>query len=470
MRSPRLSSTLLVPATLATTLACTPTPAEDGAAAKQSPTPNQAPSGSLDTPEAAPPEDTNEGPEAAEAPKQDTSHRAPKPKIDEAAKLRKQLLALLNEGRALTKKQEYEAGMAKYREALEIDASDVSVLAELGWAAFKSGDLELAHRTTVQALKFVRDDDKKRGMLLYNLGRIEEDRNNVSEAIAHYEASLAARPNHTVESRLEALEATQNQMASAGGELEGPDRAATGGLAPLGWDLGDLAAACKVVETARCEDYTLSVDESCTCKPTLIAAPGVDDSWGLVRLGDESESMQVAWFPVVETDKGWTVFSEVLYTYNPGAFGIYEEARIEPSTVEPLLASGTQLAMKFAKSRMDRDMGLNEIESEDYEGMVICARFETGAYCTHTLLSSYEYVREVEFPGQDEEIAGGAIEHEGLPIEMGFEASFAFRDGKLVVNRTKVSGGFDREEVWGTIARILPPGEHPLAALLGLPG
>ena len=38
------------------------------------------------------------------------------------------------------------AAMAKYRVALDIDASDVAVLGELGWAAFKAGELEDAHR------------------------------------------------------------------------------------------------------------------------------------------------------------------------------------------------------------------------------------------------------------------------------------------------------------------------------------
>src|SRR5690606_1646257 len=158
-----------------------------------------------------------------------STDKAPKPKVDEAAKLRKQLLALLNEGRALTKKGDHAGGIVKYQEALKIDASDVSVLGELGWAAYLSGDLELAHRTTVQALKFVRDQ-KKRGMLLYNLGRIEEDREQLSDAADSYRASLVARPgNKTVQARLDALEAKQNAMAiagSAGGELQGPNRGA----------------------------------------------------------------------------------------------------------------------------------------------------------------------------------------------------------------------------------------------------
>jgi hypothetical protein len=182
---------------------------------------------------------------------------------------------------------------------------------------------------------------------------------------------------------------------------------------------------------------------------------------------------QVAWLPAVKTDEGWTVFAAVLYTYNPGAFGIFEEAEILPSSVDPLLGKGTQLVMRVKKDRFDRDMGLNEIESEDHEALIVCARHETGAYCTRPLITAYSLGREVEFPGQDAEIAGAELEHPGLPFEVGFEASVEFVEGKLIVKWTKVTDGFNPSgegDVWSTAnGRILFAGEHSLATLLGLP-
>ncbi|MFO7565384.1 MAG: tetratricopeptide repeat protein [Enhygromyxa sp.] len=440
------------------------TPANNSGAADQADkqTAKQADADALETPE---PPSTDDKPSTA---------NAPKPRPDELAKLRTRLSALLNEGRALTKKGDHAGGIAKYREALEIDASEVTVLGELGWAAFLSGDLELAHRTTAQALKFQRDG-KRRGMLLYNLGRIEEARENLPDAIEHYRASLAARPgNEAVQARLDKLVETQNAMAnmgSAGGELEGPERIeANASLALLASDLSDLAAACKVIEEQRCEDFTLDVDDPCACDPKLLATPGVDDSWGLLQLGGDS-SGQAAWFPAVKTDRGWTVFAEVLYTYNPGAFGIYEEAQLGASTVEPLLAKGTQLVLRLSKSRLDRDMGLNEIETEDYEALVVCARHETGASCTRPLITTYSYRREVEFEGEDAELLGEEIEHEGLPFERGFTARVELADGKLSAEWTQVTGGFAVEndgELWSAIGRVVPAGEHRLGALLGL--
>jgi tetratricopeptide (TPR) repeat protein len=444
MRSHRLSSLALI---ACVSLSCDKKPAEAGATAEQTP-PDPKPTPTEPSP-VEPPESKPE------------SKTAPKPKVDEAAKLRKRLLALLNEGREATKKGDYPAGMAKYREALEIDASDVSALAELGWAAFQAGDLELAHRTTTQALKFVRDD-KQRGMILYNLGRIAEAREELAAAIEHYEASLVARPgNQTVQTHLDAVKAKLASASSPSAEQPG--------LEVLARDLVDLTAACKIIEEQRCEDFTMDESDPCTCDPEPQATPGADQSWGLLQLGGD-ESMQAAWFPVVQTDKGWTVFAEVLYTYNPGAFGIFEEAELGASTVEPLLAKGTQLVMRVEKSRMDRDMGLNEIESEDYKAMIICARHETGAYCARPLITAYSRSREVEFLGEDEQMFGEPIEHTGLPFAIGFEASVEFVEGKLIVKWTTVTGAFEVErDVWSAIGRPLTAGEHDLATLLGLP-
>lgn len=130
-----------------------------------------------------------------------------KPIAKPDAKPDAKLSTLLKQGRGLTKQGKYPEAIAKYREALAVDASNVSVLGELGWAAYKSGDLTLAHDTTLNALKFAGDDQgKQRGMLLYNLGRIEEDQADTDAAVQHYRDSLIARPgNATVQKRLDTL-------------------------------------------------------------------------------------------------------------------------------------------------------------------------------------------------------------------------------------------------------------------------
>lgn len=396
----------------------------------------------------------------------DPATEAPKPKREQAQDLHRKLMTLLNEGRALTKQGDYVGGIAKYREALDIDASDPSVLGELGWAAFKSGDLELAHKATLNGLKFVRDD-QKRGMLLYNLGRIAEDRKQTDDAITHYRDSLTARPgNATVQSRLDAL--------LAAGSATPPDVAAPPEPEPvytplpvIARDLPDLAAVCKQLTADRCDDFGMGQGDPCQCNDTLAHTPGADASWGLLTFGSSEFPSQIAWFPVVQTDKGWTVFEHVLYEYNPGAFGIYEEVKVDAVTVEPLLAKGTQLLMRMHKDRSDRDMGLNEIEDEHHAVVVVCARHDGGAACTRPLYEAYRYRREVEFEDFDDE----SIEHDpALPINSGFRATLSLGE-KLVVAWVETSGGYDkRGEAWESHGWVLGAGEYELATLLGLPG
>jgi tetratricopeptide (TPR) repeat protein len=383
----------------------------------------------------------------------------PKPKPEELAKLRKQLLVLLNEGRALTKNGDYVGGMAKYRAALAIDASDVAVLGELGWAAYKAGDLDNAHRTTAQALKFAREDSR-RGMLLYNLGRIEQDRENPVGAIDHYRASLVARPgNATVQARLDALIEREGAPAVAAEEQPG--------LHVLGRGLPDLTAACKLIVDLRCKDYTLDAGEPCVCEPELLADPD-GGSWGILRLATGGAFEQEVWLPVIQTDAGWTVFGEVLFTYNPGMFGIYEEAKLGTSETTGITETVEGLVIHVSKSRIDRDMGLNEIETEDHRAMVICTRHATGAACTLPLVTEYMYLREVEFPDEDEaELLGEVLDHEGLPIERGFRADFEFTDdGKLLVTWTEVKG-YEPDGELLILGQVVPAGEHSLGDLLG---
>lgn len=394
------------------------------------------------------------------APVQHARDHAPKPKADEAKKMRRKLLGLLNEGRALTKKGSYDEAMAKYREALEIDASDVSVLAELGWAAYKSGDLDLAHRSTLNALKFCRSD-KQRGMLLYNLGRVEEDRGQIDLAIDSYTGSLDARPgNATVQGRLDALLAAK----SAG---DAPDHSVYSPLPVLADGLVGLDAVCGKVIQERCEDYAWEEGEPCTCDDALVGTPSADATWGLLAFGNAGFPSQRAWFPVVKTSDGWTVFTEVLYEYNPGAFGIHEEVAVGEGALEGLVAGRQQLVIRAVKGRVDSDMGLNEVEVEDLGFVLICDRDGAKATCTRPLYEAFGYSRDILFEDEEGEFAD--IDHEGLPIDVGFDATISFVDGHAEVARTSTRGGYDTVGAEG-VGWVLAPGRHPLRELLGVGG
>jgi tetratricopeptide (TPR) repeat protein len=72
---------------------------------------------------------------------------------------------------------------------------------ELGWAAFKAGELDKAKKKNEEALGRTTSPQLK-GMAHYNLGRIAEEKKEYKEAVDHYQMSLELRPNEIVEKRL----------------------------------------------------------------------------------------------------------------------------------------------------------------------------------------------------------------------------------------------------------------------------
>ncbi|MCA9634583.1 MAG: tetratricopeptide repeat protein, partial [Myxococcales bacterium] len=72
---------------------------------------------------------------------------------DELRETREALRDALNEGRRLVKEGDYAGGVARYEGLLAIDPHYGPALGELGWAAFKAGDLKKAQAMTLRALK-----------------------------------------------------------------------------------------------------------------------------------------------------------------------------------------------------------------------------------------------------------------------------------------------------------------------------
>jgi hypothetical protein len=368
-----------------------------------------------------------------------------------ARELRKQYNKLLDEGRTLTKADKLDEAMIKYRAALEIDPSNPTVLGELGWAQFKANALDDAQSTTMHALR-VTQEDKSRGMLLYNLGRIAEARGETEAAITYYRTSLEKRPgNATVQARLDALLAGQAVAAQR-----------PGGLARLGEGIADLDAACKLIIDEVCANYGGETDPDgdgfyqCHCAGVLTGQPPSDDDWGLLTL-EIGEGFQAIWLPVVHTSAGWVVFSEITWAYNPGMSGIFEDVQLHPTQTDTRLpgAAQPQLVFTWKKDRSDSDMGVNEFETEQHEAVVVCAREGAQAWCTEPQVKFDSYTRDVEFPIEDEE---QPIDHEGLPITNEYSAKFEWRDGKLIVSEVARKGDPGEH---------LAAGEYPLTELLG---
>lgn len=371
---------------------------------------------------------------------------------DKVRELRKQYSKLLDEGRTLTKADKLDEGMAKYRAALEIDPSNPTVLGELGWAQFKANALDDAQSTTMQALRLAQED-KARGMLLYNLGRIAEARTETEAAITYYRTSLEKRPgNATVQERLDTL--------LAGAVVAAPPPV---GLDRIAGGVVDLDTACKLIINHSCLDFGGNADpnsqeeyDRCTCEASLSATPTDDDSWGLLtlKIGDW---FQEVYFPAVKTSSGWVVFDDIEWAYNPGMAGIFEEVQFGPTTTAALLpgTAQPQLLITWKKDRSDTDMGVNEYETEHHEATLVCTREGEQAWCTKPLVSADSYTRDVEFPDMEED---PPIEHVGLPVSIAYAATFEWRDGKLIVSNVQRTGA---------AAEHSDAGEYPLTELLG---
>ncbi|MFV8752287.1 tetratricopeptide repeat protein [Nannocystaceae bacterium ST9] len=367
----------------------------------------------------------------------------------QAGELRKQFRSKLDEGRKLTKEGKHEAGIKLYHEALAIEPSNPAALAELGWAALQANQLDLAQGATSQALIFSRKADQQ-GMILYNLGRVAEARSQTDDAIAHYRESLARRPNATVQKRLDDL------LAGAVGVAPPSE-----GLARLGEGVAGLDAACKLLIEQECANIYTVEDNGCVCETEL----GDEASgWALLELGEGDIGENVLWFPAVKTSSGWTVFASIAWIYNPGMFGIFEEATWALPESKDLLPGGeSEWVLNFSKDRSDSDMGINEFESESYAMSVVCAREGAQAWCTEPLLREYDYSRDVQF-AEDEYEGADEIEHEGLPIES--KSSCKLELGAQVIVSEVTTTGQNVDGYAGDVS-MLAAGEYDLAFLLG---
>lgn len=415
-----------------------------------------APPPGADAPRDAPPPVDAAGPAAGDT-QGDAKHEAParpaEPTPEQLAQARKAFVAALDEGRALTRKEDYAAGIAKYREALAIDGSDPAALGELGWAAFLTDDLEVAERSTEQALRFARRETQ-RGMLLYNLGRVLEARGDAVGAIELYHRSLAARPNATVQKRLVALSAPPAPAATV----------PTAALAVVGRGLADLKAACDDLVAKKCDEIAVLEKAVCACEPRLEGADA-GGTWGLLRVNPESALEQTAWFPAVKVGSEWVVFEGVLWLYNPGAFGIWEEADVGKAATRDVIPGGEEeLVLPLSKSRSDRDMGLNEWELELWSLVLLCSR-DGGTPRCGSFTQSYSYSREVELP--DDEIEGGPFDHTaGLPLDSHYRVELDLSAGRATVSGVDVTADLARPDAIDSLGAMLPEGTYDLTTLL----
>jgi hypothetical protein len=117
---------------------------------------------------------------------------------------RSRFRAAMRRGRALAKKGQHGAAARAFEEALAAAPGDARAASELGWAAFRAGEMALARKATLESIAGAAEPGV-RAASLYNLGRIEEAAGQKERAAQAYRDSLALRPNATVRARLVAV-------------------------------------------------------------------------------------------------------------------------------------------------------------------------------------------------------------------------------------------------------------------------
>jgi hypothetical protein len=329
-------------------------------------------------------------PDAKTPPEPSTPTTPTKPTAPTVTKeMRAEYHAHLEKGRKLSKAGDWAEAIEELEAALDVFPGDDRAMGELSWAAFSSGDhakaREMAHAAALAATS-----PKVKAAALYNLGRAEEASGRIAEARTAYTESIALRPNKTVAQRLAALD----QSASV---AEHP--CATPQSEPL---------VCECLMKSVTEP---DVEPDCTLEPTgnsdfKIATYATSDV-------GERNVMVVARQPT-----GWAVVAELASVYNPGMMGISEEltlGEVESTT----LGTHTIVEIGAHKSRSDTDLGIDEIETEETEMLVVCVVGDATipTKCPLELVIHHVYQRERLGMADEGEEIDKSMQTPGLPIQ-----------------------------------------------------
>ena len=198
----------------------------------------------------------------------------------------------MDQGKQDEHRGDFAAALKSYQAALSSRPNDPVALVEAGWAAFKANDFDAARKLTTQGIAAAKEPDKK-AAALYNLGRIQEQAGQKSDAQDSYRQSLQLRPNKIVDARLRAL---------AGG-TSGSTTGNTASIAPTG-PYASLDAFCKTLKAGqRC--YLATSDED----NAPVSAKGVKTPYvavkGFSTGSADSKRLNIG----VQLASGWFGFS-----------------------------------------------------------------------------------------------------------------------------------------------------------------
>jgi len=286
---------------------------------------------------------------AAELPKKKKrpkTREAPPP--EKMAQYRKHLTA----GRQLAKKSQFPEAIKELDAALAVVPGDAPALTELSFAALKAGELDKAKKAGEDALKRT-TSPKLKAMAHYNLGRVAEEQKDPKAAADHYRKSIKLRPSEAVEKRLADLTKKEKTPAAAAAPEPLPCQT------PVA-KIEDLCACLAKPAPGETEPRT--------CEPVKDAKLGRAD---LTLLEVSADLFETNYMLVAKTDKGFAPIHILGTTYNPGAFGIFEEFTLI-SGAEETAGKTKILRLESQHDRHDSDMGIDEFEGATTKTVTIC--------------------------------------------------------------------------------------------------
>jgi Tfp pilus assembly protein PilF len=348
-------------------------------------------------------------------------------------------------GRARFRAKDFATAVEAFDAALKISPDDAQTLSELGWAAFQAGDLQRAEEMTRASLLRSSTAEVK-GATLYNLGRIEEQRNVKDKAIDAYEQSLRVRPNATVLARLRSLDAARADafapLAFSRADGPHPDLAAFCAKARAGGKDGEKVL-CDPEKSAffaiegPTEIASVSAPyQKIALHSTLVPVFMDTASDDIADAGPGTERL----FLAVKLPSGVFLSPELGGVYNPGAFGIHQSLTVRRFELRDVVPGGAkEIVISYGVHADDMNLAGAEMYATESEHLMLCGVPDAGGLlkCTTTLLfSQHEW-----YETHPEYFAPGEVEFSSKPYDRSFALAFEFTPAGSVTFRNAKGPG-----------------------------
>lgn len=264
------------------------------------------------------------------------------------------MLKALEEGRKKSRAKDFVGAIAAFDRALALAPDDVRVLAEVGWAAFNAGDLARADAANRRALANV-TDKTLRAQILYNAGRVAEEKKDSEAARKAYAESLALRDNAEVKRRLDGV-------------------SGSGAPAAPSCDAGapSIEALCKCLLGLPETPFIMEGQKPmCAARPSSLSLGSPRLS--IVRYGAPEDELGERVNVLVAEDGGvFRPLTELGRDYMPGAFGVHNTATVVGGEARSV-GSRSVIVIKSELRRYDQNLAGLEACSESIDLETVCA-------------------------------------------------------------------------------------------------